>query len=206
MINDIPNILTLMRIALIPILVSAFYLDYNFAHYIVVCIFIFASFTDFLDGFLARKLKLVTDFNEGGTNNLSGDYLTLYNNYIIKILCYTVYADYLRDGFILAQNTGVFQNTPDDKGGADLSDVQFVAKQNKSKADVYLERMERFLCDKNITEYNSAQENTYDIDPREVNTISGWYLPRSNSYEEGKIIINTGTGTNTDGSLELQDE
>lgn len=150
--------------------------------------------------------KIVNDFNEGGTNNLSGDYLTLYNNYIIKILCYTVYADYLRDGFILAQNTGIFQNTPDDKGGADLSDVQFVAKQNKSKADVYLERMERFLCDKNITEYNSAQENTYDIDPREVNSISGWYLPRSNSYEEGKIIINTGTGTNTDGLLELQDE
>ncbi len=150
--------------------------------------------------------KIVTDFNEGGTNNLSGNYLTLYNNYIIKILCYTVYADYLRDGFILAQNTGIFQNTPDDKGGADLSDVQFVAKQNKSKADVYLERMERFLCDKNITEYNSAQENTYDIDPREVNSISGWYLPRSNSYEEGKIIINTGTGTNTDGLLELQDE
>ena len=150
--------------------------------------------------------KIVTDFNEGCTNNLSGNYLTLYNNYIIKILCYTVYADYLRDGFILAQNTGIFQNTPDDKGGADLSDVQFVAKQNKSKADVYLERMERFLCDKNITEYNSAQENTYDIDPREVNSISGWYLPRSNSYEEGKIIINTGTGTNTDGLLELQDE
>lgn len=149
--------------------------------------------------------KIVADYNEGGTNNLANKYLTLYNNYIVKILCYTVYADYLRDGYILAQNTGIYQNTPDDKGGADLSNVQYVAKTNKSKADVYLERMERFLCEEDLPEYDDPQENDYDLDPREVNTISGWWLPKRNNYEEGKITLKSGGGSSGGGNfLELE--
>ena len=63
-----------------------------------------------LEPALGTKLynKIVTDYNEGGTNNLAGDYLELYNNYIIPILCYSVYSEYLRDGIILAQNTGIY--------------------------------------------------------------------------------------------------
>lgn len=148
--------------------------------------------------------KIVTDYNEGGTNNLANKYLTLYNKYIVPILCYTVYADYLRDGLILAQNTGIYENTPDDKGGADLDNVQYVAKSNKSKADIYLERMHRYLCDQDLPEFDNPQENDYDIDPKEVNTISGWWLPRKNSYEESKIILRG--GTSSDNLLELQDE
>ena len=148
--------------------------------------------------------KIVTDYNEGGTNNLANKYLTLYNKYIVPILCYTVYADYLRDGLILAQNTGIYENTPDDKGGADLDNVQYVAKSNKSKADIYLERMHRYLCDQDLPEFDNPQENDYDIDPKEVNTISGWWLPRKNSYEESKIILRG--GTSSDDLLELQDE
>lgn len=118
--------------------------------------------------------KLVADKN---ANTLSGDYLEMYNKYVVPILCYSVYAEYLRDGIILSMNTGIFENTPDDKGVADLDNVQYVAKANRSKADVYLERFERYLCDKNIPEYENSQPNDYDIDPRDVKTISGWYLP-----------------------------
>lgn len=138
--------------------------------------------------------KIVTDYNEGGTNNLAGDYLELYNKYIVPILCYSVYAEYLRDGMILAQNTGIFENSPDDKALADLSNVQYVAKANKAKADVYLERMERYLCDKNIDEYDDAQPNDYDLDPREVNTISGWYLPKVDSQGNDKNVIYIDSG------------
>lgn len=145
--------------------------------------------------------KIVTEHE---AETLSGDYLELYNKYIVPILCYTVYSEYLRDGLILSQNTGIFENAPDDKSGADLGNVQYVAKANKSKADVYLERMERYLCDKNIDEYDNAQENDYDLDPREFNTISGWYLPRRDvqGYQEEKIIIRGGESGNF---LELED-
>lgn len=142
--------------------------------------------------------KIVED-KEADT--LVDDYLEIYNKYIVKILCYSVYAEYLRDGIILAQNTGIFENAPDDKAGADLGNVQYVAKANKSKADVYLERLERYLCDKNIPEYDNAQENNYDIDPREVNTISGWWLPRTEPTE-AQIYISGGDSGNF---LELED-
>lgn len=60
--KDIPNFLTILRIGLIPILVMSFYLDGEIARYIVAGIFVFASITDFFDGFLARLLKAESSF------------------------------------------------------------------------------------------------------------------------------------------------
>ncbi|WP_322498796.1 CDP-diacylglycerol--glycerol-3-phosphate 3-phosphatidyltransferase [Lyticum sinuosum] len=53
----IPNILTIIRIILIPILVISFYFDTKTARYLSVSIFTFASITDYIDGALARKWK-----------------------------------------------------------------------------------------------------------------------------------------------------
>lgn len=60
--TSLPNLLTLTRIVLIPILVVVFYLPFDDAHLIAACIFAAASFTDGLDGFLARRLKMMTPF------------------------------------------------------------------------------------------------------------------------------------------------
>mgnify|MGYP003654967996 CR=1 FL=1 len=120
--------------------------------------------------------KIVTDYNEGGNNNLSGDYLELYNKYIKPVLWHSVFAQYLRDSIVLARNTGTFTNSPENASPSDLEDIQYTSKNAQSKADVYLERMERYLHDKNISEYKDKQPNDYDIDPREVNTIGGWFL------------------------------
>jgi cardiolipin synthase (CMP-forming) len=60
--KDIPNILTALRIALIPILVLSFYLEGDVARYVAAGIFLFASVTDFFDGFLARLWKVESSF------------------------------------------------------------------------------------------------------------------------------------------------
>jgi len=60
----IPNILTLARIALIPIFVIVFFLPFKGSNYVVACIFLLAAITDWLDGFLARKLKQFSPFGE----------------------------------------------------------------------------------------------------------------------------------------------
>ncbi len=62
MLKEIPNLLTLSRIFLIPILVLSFYLEGKLANYIAASIFIFASITDFFDGYLARVLKAQSSF------------------------------------------------------------------------------------------------------------------------------------------------
>ncbi|WPX96748.1 CDP-diacylglycerol--glycerol-3-phosphate 3-phosphatidyltransferase [Candidatus Bandiella euplotis] len=62
--KNIPNILTLLRILLIPVLVAVFYIESKFAHYVAVSIFIFASITDYFDGALARAWKVQSDFGK----------------------------------------------------------------------------------------------------------------------------------------------
>ena len=56
-----PMILTLMRIALIPVLVLFFYLPYVWAPLATAAVFIFAAITDWLDGYLARRMGLLSE-------------------------------------------------------------------------------------------------------------------------------------------------
>ena len=57
-----PNMLTLLRIGIIPVFVAIFFLPFVWAHYLAAFIFALAGFTDWLDGFLARKLKQLSSF------------------------------------------------------------------------------------------------------------------------------------------------
>ena len=56
----IPNILTLIRLILIPTFAIVYFSDMENAHYIALVIFLVAGFTDFLDGYLARKYKITS--------------------------------------------------------------------------------------------------------------------------------------------------
>ena len=60
--NNIPNILTLSRIALIPVFVACYYWPYLHAPLISAAIFGLAAFTDWLDGYIARRLNIVSPF------------------------------------------------------------------------------------------------------------------------------------------------
>jgi len=53
----IPNILTIGRIILVPIFIATFYLPGALGEWIPFVVFVLASFTDFLDGLLARLYK-----------------------------------------------------------------------------------------------------------------------------------------------------
>jgi cardiolipin synthase len=56
MLKKIPNILTIGRIILVPFFVLAFYLPGFYGDLTAFTLFVIASFTDFLDGMLARML------------------------------------------------------------------------------------------------------------------------------------------------------
>jgi len=57
---NVPNILTLFRILVIPFLVLVFYLPASWAHLAAAILFALACITDWLDGYIARSLKLST--------------------------------------------------------------------------------------------------------------------------------------------------
>jgi len=58
----IPNILTLLRIILIPVLVLVFYSPLEWSYQISAAIFGLAAVTDWLDGYLARRLQQLSVF------------------------------------------------------------------------------------------------------------------------------------------------
>jgi CDP-diacylglycerol--glycerol-3-phosphate 3-phosphatidyltransferase len=63
--KNLPNYLTMVRIIAIPIIVMTFYFeDSKLAHRVGAIIFVIASITDFLDGYLARKFNLVSSFGK----------------------------------------------------------------------------------------------------------------------------------------------
>jgi CDP-diacylglycerol--glycerol-3-phosphate 3-phosphatidyltransferase len=59
---NLPNILTLLRILVIPFFVLVFYLPITWGHIAAAIIFALACATDWLDGYLARSLKQSTRF------------------------------------------------------------------------------------------------------------------------------------------------
>ena len=61
---NIPNILTLLRIALIPVFVVIYYLPWSLAAQVSAVVFLLAAITDWLDGYLARRLNQVSPLGE----------------------------------------------------------------------------------------------------------------------------------------------
>ena len=61
---NLPNKMTLLRIILIPVFMVVLYWGFPGATWVALAIFIIASLTDMLDGKIARKYNLVTDFGK----------------------------------------------------------------------------------------------------------------------------------------------
>lgn len=63
--ENIPNILTIVRILMVPIFIvlTSFTTNFNW-HIVAAIIFAIASLTDYLDGYLARKWRVVSNFGK----------------------------------------------------------------------------------------------------------------------------------------------
>jgi CDP-diacylglycerol--glycerol-3-phosphate 3-phosphatidyltransferase/cardiolipin synthase len=59
---NVPNSLTLLRILLIPVFIVVFYLPYSWTHAAAAGLFAVGAITDWLDGYLARRLQQTSRF------------------------------------------------------------------------------------------------------------------------------------------------
>ncbi len=55
MVTSLPNLLTLSRILVIPLVVATFYVEGDTARWVACGLFVLAAITDFFDGWLARR-------------------------------------------------------------------------------------------------------------------------------------------------------
>ena len=61
---NLPNKLSVTRALLIPVMVALMYMDNRVCSILAAAVFGVAAFTDYLDGHIARKRGLVTDFGK----------------------------------------------------------------------------------------------------------------------------------------------
>jgi CDP-diacylglycerol---glycerol-3-phosphate 3-phosphatidyltransferase len=59
---NLPTWLTLFRVALLPVMVAVFYLPFVGHNITAAIVFVLAAFTDWLDGYLARRMNLTSAF------------------------------------------------------------------------------------------------------------------------------------------------
>jgi CDP-diacylglycerol--glycerol-3-phosphate 3-phosphatidyltransferase len=59
---NLPTVLTLLRILIIPVLMLVFYLPYGWSNEVVVGLFIVAGITDWADGWIARRYSMMSPF------------------------------------------------------------------------------------------------------------------------------------------------
>lgn len=58
----VPNVLTLLRLVVIPVVLALFYLPWPYAHQWAAALFAVAAITDWFDGWLARQLGQTSKF------------------------------------------------------------------------------------------------------------------------------------------------
>ncbi|MDE7257117.1 MAG: CDP-alcohol phosphatidyltransferase family protein, partial [Clostridia bacterium] len=61
---NLPNKLTIARVLMIPLFIALFYVPFTGHYFAALAVFALASFTDFLDGYFARKYHLVTNLGK----------------------------------------------------------------------------------------------------------------------------------------------
>ena len=61
---NLPNRLSLLRIAFVPVMAVCFYINFDYGALLAVAVFFIAAFTDFLDGYIARKTNQITELGK----------------------------------------------------------------------------------------------------------------------------------------------
>ncbi len=62
MVTSLPNLLTISRIVVIPLIVATFYFDSPGVRWFACALFVAAAITDFFDGYFARRHNIVSSF------------------------------------------------------------------------------------------------------------------------------------------------
>ena len=62
--KHIPNILSAVRIMLVPVFIYLFFAYYESRIYVPLCVFLLAGITDVLDGYLARRNDWITNLGK----------------------------------------------------------------------------------------------------------------------------------------------
>jgi len=115
--------------------------------------------------------KLKDDFEN---NDLAGNYLTLYNKYVKPFLIHQSTLEYLKVGAYQVSNGGIYRHAPSNGTAVDKSEIDFLVENQRAKAEMYCQRMEKWLSLNLIPEYYAYTAGT--VTPAKKQNQGSWFI------------------------------
>lgn len=121
-----------------------------------------------IEPLLGKELyeKIKTDFE---ADTLADKYEELYIQYLKPILRHQVFAEYVEIGSYTVANAGIFKHQPENSEVVSKSEVQYLAQTARTKAQLYIDRAERWLRCSGIPEYKKCCND-------DIQVSGGWHL------------------------------
>ena len=123
---------------------------------------------EILGTLLYEKIKL--DYKQ---DQLTGSYETLYRKYIKPFLIHRSALEYILVGAFSINNSGIFKFTPSNGTPIEKVDVDFIANNQRMKANMYKQRLEQWLCKNHLEEYRCADQI---VNPERKANKGEWYF------------------------------
>ena len=125
--------------------------------------------------------KIDVDF---GNDDLSGLYLTLFDDYIKPFLIHQSAVEYLLVGAYKITNNGIYKTQPENTAAVDKTEVDYLVNNQRLKAEMYQGRLERWLMLNELPEYLSADSQIVPPVYNKSSILNRWYFldPNNNYY------------------------
>lgn len=124
--------------------------------------------------------KIVSDFT---ADTLTGNYLTLFNEYVKPITKYESTAQYINIAQYKLTNGGIFKHSPENSEVVPKDEVQSIASVYHNNAQVYVQRFNKWICKNAIPEYKLYQDEVNAT--KSTQLVGGlWFGSRENSVSD----------------------
>ena len=116
------------------------------------------------------------DFILDGAENstLTGDYSTLYTEYVKPITKHQALAEYITVSGFMITNGGAFKHAPENAELMDKDEKALVSQIYSGMADTYIQRFLKWICKNPLDEYKTSQDDVNAS--KNVSLVSGWYF------------------------------
>ena len=111
-------------------------------------------------------------------NNLSGLYLTLFNEFVKPITKFESTAQYVSIAQYKLTNGGIYKHSPENAEVVARDEVEHIASVYHNNAQVYIQRFNKWICKNVISEYKTYQDEVNAN--KNVQLVGGLYFGNSN--------------------------
>ena len=108
---------------------------------------------------------------------LTGDYLSLVNDYIQPMLIHWAMVEYLPFAAYSISNGGVFKHSVENSVVANKEEIDFLIQKERDFADYYTQRFVDYMCYNASAKFSEYYSNSnQDINPDKDAIFNGWVL------------------------------